>query len=151
MTTRGQPPGLVRSTTPPDPTLNVRPVPSYRNFAFRSFGQGAAVSDLTTVRSLQELDTLPEADPETSDLRFYSKRSDTVRNLLQQVEEHEQLYSGDEVLRRDPTWGFFVFVTDYSPTNIENIPRAMEKPSEIDRAHYAKESSCLYRRGFPPL
>jgi hypothetical protein len=141
MTTRGRPPGLVRPTTPPDPTLNARPVPSYRNFVPLSFGQGAA-SELT-VRSLQELDTLLGADPQNTDDQFHLKEFDTVHNLLEQVERHEQLHNEDEVLGRDPTWGFYVFVTDYSPTNIENIPRAMENlVKAVERS--ARDSPRVY-------
>jgi hypothetical protein len=44
------------------------------------------------------------------------------------VERWENVRSDDGkvFLERDPTWGFYIFVTDYSAKVSENIPQAME-------------------------
>ncbi|KAJ5974095.1 hypothetical protein N7481_011305 [Penicillium waksmanii] len=124
MSTRGRPNGSrLRPTTPTDPTLETHPVPKYRNFSPRSFGQGA-ISDLP-FRHLDELDALSESAAETPE--YTGPFDNTARRLLEQVQFYEKLYTEQqEYLGYDYTWGFWVFVTDYSPETLENIPRAMK-------------------------
>jgi hypothetical protein len=56
------------------------------------------------------------------------KSDNTTRDLLKEVECWENIRSNDGkvILERDPTWGFYVFLTDYSAEVIQNIPQAME-------------------------
>lgn len=124
MSTRGRPNGSrLRPTTPTDPSLETRPVPQYRNFSPRSFGQGA-ISNLP-FRHLDELDAVSESAAETPE--YTGAFDNTARRLLEEGQFYEKLYTEEqECLGCDYTWGFWVFVTDYSPETLENIPRAME-------------------------
>lgn len=63
MPVRKRPAGSLRPTTPPDPTVSTRPVPSTRNFTPRSFGPGAAPNVRALVRYPQNIRA--EADPAT--------------------------------------------------------------------------------------
>jgi hypothetical protein len=111
MSTRGRPHGSApRPTTPPDPTLTTRPVPRHRNFRPICFGQGTA-SDLP-LRSVVELDGLPEADPALS--RGNYRLFDRVRELLDLVCDQELTTNPDEVPCGISTWGLWAFVTEYS-------------------------------------
>ncbi|KAJ5404502.1 hypothetical protein N7509_004373 [Penicillium cosmopolitanum] len=127
MSTRGRPPGSApRPTTPPDPTLTTRPVPRYRNFRPICFGQGTA-SDLP-LRSVVELDGLLEAGPAPalSREKFSYRPIDRVRELLELVCDQELTTNPDEVPCGISTWGFWVFVTEYSSSVLEKVPEAME-------------------------
>ncbi|CEJ54513.1 hypothetical protein PMG11_00822 [Penicillium brasilianum] len=124
-------PLIRRPVTPLDPSLTTRPVPHERTFTGRSFGPGAAADIHKTARPLKEID--PEAVLESCHPARYSHYENvaidnTTRNLLKVVERKENMRSDDGrvFLERDPTWGFYVFVTDYSTEVSENIPRAME-------------------------
>lgn len=89
-----------------------------------SFGQGA-ISDLP-FRSLQELDSLPGADPALSDELVYSRERDPVRRLMKELCEHEKIYNGKGISYSNSTWGFRVFVTAYSSPALERMPQAIE-------------------------
>lgn len=116
-------PLISRPISPLDPTLTTCPVPRERTFTGRSFGPGAAAEIEKTARPLKEIDQ--EA------LHSFSgdlKSDNTTRDLLKEVECWESIRSNDRkvILERDPTWGFYVFLTDYSAEVILNIPQAME-------------------------
>lgn len=124
MSTRGRPPGSApRPTTPPDPSLATRPVPSHREFRPLSFGQGASN---ILFRPVLELDDLPEADPALSRRLAYQRSLDEVRKLLAVVCDQELDTNPDDVSCHIPTWGYWVFITEYSPLALEKIPQAME-------------------------
>ena len=115
-------PLIIRAISPLDQTLTTRPVPREHTFTGRSFGLGAATDIEKTARSLKEIDQ--EA------LHSFSgdiKSDNTTRDILEQVELWENVRSdnGKMVLDRDPTWGFYVFLTDYSAEGSKNIPQAM--------------------------
>lgn len=116
-------PLIIRPISPLDQTLTARPVPHERTFTGRSFGFGAAAEIEKTVRPLKEIDQ--EASHSfPGDI----KSDNTTRDLLKQVERWENVRSnnGKMVLDRDPTWGFYVFLTDYSVEGSKNISQAME-------------------------
>lgn len=66
----------------------------------------------------------PQQSPNSKDLT----RDNPTRDLLKVVESKENILShdGKVFLERDPTWGFYVFLTSYSEEVSANIPRAME-------------------------
>lgn len=63
MTTRGRPPGSLRPTTPPDPTLTTRPVPRTRTYTPQSYGPGAAPNIRNLVCNPEQVRA--ESDPAT--------------------------------------------------------------------------------------
>jgi hypothetical protein len=100
-----------------------------------------------TARSLKEIDQ--EAVLESFHPARYSHYrnvaiNNTTRNLLKVVESMENVRSDDGkvILERDPTWGFYVFVTDYSTEVSENIPRAMETLMGVVQ-HELRDWACL--------
>lgn len=151
-------PIIRRPVTPLDPSLATRPVPHERTFTGRSFGPGAAADIYKTARALKEID--PEAVPESfhpADCLHYKNvsRNNTTRNLLKVVEcrEHIRSDDGKVFLERDPTWGFYIFVTDYSTEVSENIPQAMETLMGVVQRRlrywtclpYAEEAFCRFK------
>lgn len=125
MSTRGRPPGGARRpTTPPDPSLTTRPVPSHRDFRPLCFGQGTA-SD-PPFRTPVELDNLSEADPALSRELTYQRSLDEVRKLLDLICDQALAANPDDVSCHIPTWGFWVFITEYSPFALENLSRAIK-------------------------
>ncbi|KAF4153146.1 hypothetical protein CNMCM6936_000976 [Aspergillus lentulus] len=129
MSTRARPPASQRPTTPPDPTLHTRPVPRTRHFTPRDFGPGAVPNINELVRPLEEV--RQDADPATyvnpMDAQLFATLQDEIWDLLKEIELHEFDYNEAEELRgRDPTWGFYAFVTDYSADVLGKIPRAMD-------------------------
>lgn len=125
MTGRGKP-ANIRPISPTDSSLAVRPVPWTRNFAARSFGPGAAADITTTARPLREVQE--QADPATYyDPTLYSPILDQGIDLFREIEGWEQVsFWEDKYVDRDPTWGYYVFVTRYSESVLENIPRAID-------------------------
>lgn len=135
MSTRGRPPDSApRPITPPDPSLVTRPVPSHR--AFRptfSFGQGTR-SDLP-FKSVAELDNLPEADPASSNQLVYHRSLDSVLDLIELTCDQEFYINSHGIPGPTHTWGFWVFVTEYSPFTLEKIPRAMENLVKVTESY----------------
>lgn len=125
-----------RPPSPPDPSLESRPVPRKHRFATRSFGPGAAPDIQQTVtsagelsRAVQDNDALPQS---TATLQ-----ADEDRKILENVERENNVdYWGDDRPgHSDPTWGFFLFVTDYALTTTANVPRAVENLLKVQQQH----------------
>jgi hypothetical protein len=125
---KGLPP--LRPTTPIDPTLASRPVPHKRAFPIRSFGPGAAIdtsitnfSDGEANRAFwKELSRAADAECESS-----SWSTSDVHHLLDTIAFNETTSRREDVVfTPEPTWGFYVFLTDYDQVTRDNIPRAME-------------------------
>lgn len=141
-------PLIRRPTSPPDSSLTTHPVPPERTFTGRSFGPGAATEIEEIIRPLKEIDS--EA------VHLYSRdptRDNPTRNLLRVVERWENVRSKDGrvTLERDPTWGFYAFITDYSAKVTKNIPRAMETLTgivrrELHRFTYSPYAEEAFRR-----
>jgi hypothetical protein len=120
----------LRPTTPTDPTLISRPVPRKRAFPIRSFGPGALIDTSITDYSdrnarkafWEELDRAADAES--------GKRTSfptDVQHLLRTIKKREAVTCReDRALTPQPTWGFYVFLTDYDQVTRNNIPRAME-------------------------
>lgn len=115
-------PLITRPISPLDQTLTTRPVPRERSFTGQSFGFGAAARTEKTARSVKEIDqeALHSFPGDT-------KSDNIIRDLLKQVERWEDVRSnnGKMVLDRDPTWGFYVFLTNYSAEGFKNVPQAI--------------------------
>ena len=125
MSTRGKPPGSApRPVTPPDPSLITHPVPSHRHHKPISFGKGARL-DLP-YRSVEELDELPEADAALSNDSYYRKSHDDVRRLLEVICDLKDFLKSDNTPVDIATWGFMIFVTEYSSLALEKLCLAME-------------------------
>jgi len=149
MTGRGQaglPP--LRPTTPTDPTLVSRPVPRKRAFAIHSFGPGAAIDtslaeshDWDAKRAFWNgLDRAAAAESENSNWI-----TSDVRHLLDTIRFYDEtIYREDGAFTPEPTWGFYVFLTDYQATR-DDISRAMENwVKAIQRGLCYPDESKIY-------
>jgi hypothetical protein len=127
---RGNPP--LRFPSSIDPTLESRPAPHEHRFPIRSFAPGAAADVQQTVTSSEELERVVEeaSVPETGE-------SIDNSDLLRYVTKYEMSCS-------DPTWGFYLFLTDYSETTKDKMPRAIDNLTKamqqvlgasVERAH----------------
>lgn len=109
---------LMRPVTPPAP--DSLSVPQRKIFtALRSVGRGAAADIKSHLKSVSELQRSSGSTP-GSGCEWYEV-------LLQEVETDGQTcYHDDTEPSDDPTWGFSVFVTSYSPGAQEKLPQALE-------------------------
>jgi hypothetical protein len=134
MTGRLAPPP--RPTTPTDPTLTLRPVPRKKAFPVRSFGPGTAI------------DASPAAfnNWNAYELKAYWKEFERVAasslgddlhesaRLLEDLRFSEACsWRDDETFTPQPTWGYYVFLTDYDQVTKDSLPRAMENWVEVTR------------------
>ncbi|GAQ03709.1 hypothetical protein ALT_1030 [Aspergillus lentulus] len=147
MSTRARLPASQRPATPPDPTLRTRPVPRTRNFTPRCYGPGAVPNINELVRPLEEV--RQDADPATyvhpMDAQLFAMLQDEIWYLLKDIELHEFDYNEAEQLRgRDPTWGFYAFVTQYSADVLEKIPQAMDHLIKVTRRNIRAQSTSAY-------
>ncbi|ODM19646.1 hypothetical protein SI65_04631 [Aspergillus cristatus] len=90
-----------------------------------------------------------EADPATyvnpMDARIFPKLQDEIYKLLEEVELREVVFNeAEEILARDPTWGFYAFIMDYPPDMLEKIPQAMENLIEVTRRNIRAQSTSAY-------
>jgi hypothetical protein len=147
MTGRRAPPA--RPTTPTDPTLQLRPPPRKHRFPIRSYGPGAAAD-------IRERTTSTEALHHAASTSVASQTLEAVDNsdLLRIVEQGENrtMWSDGRAVESDPTWGFYIMVTDYSQTARNNLDQAMENLLRVQHRHlkvdadppdvYANEAYC---------
>lgn len=125
MTTRGKP-AYDRPVTPLDPSLTANPVPQIRHFPVQSYGPGTSADILSTVRSISDLDAEANPSPYRNPLDYH-RDHDEVRKLIAEIASHETvIWHEDQSLDRNPTWGFYVFVTSYSSRARELLPAAIE-------------------------
>lgn len=127
-----------RPTTPHDPILASHPVPQRRDFQIRSFGPGTAIakasSDADPMQRrhdfLDEIDRAADANPPDG-LRI----TNSSRDLLDVIAECEAVDDRDDRTDTtcDLTWGFHVFLTDYSQLTEELLPRAMENLARVQQ------------------
>ena len=133
MTDRRNPPP--RPTTPEDPTLQSRPPPRKCQFQLRSFGP-AAVADIRTT-PIESLDR--QASPSTGSRTYDIQDS---RDLLETLTQWEDTsWREDGLVEPDPTWGFHVMLTDYSPAARSKVDRAMEKTYSVCSAEALGQKS----------
>ncbi|KAK6419328.1 hypothetical protein LTR95_017068 [Oleoguttula sp. CCFEE 5521] len=127
-----------RSVTPLDPSLESRPVPSRRTVQPRCFGPGAAADIRNSIRAFPELDAA--ADPATFDSSGayasfgteYQSSMDDMRRLLKHARDGETVrWRKDEQITPNPTWGYYVFLTSYTPATREKLTRALENLCEV--------------------
>lgn len=79
------------------------------------------------------------------DAQLFSTSIDEIYQLLEEVDRWEIVHNAaDEILGRDPTWGFYAFVTDYSPDALEKIPQAIENLIEVTRRNIRAQSTSAY-------
>jgi hypothetical protein len=112
-----------RPITPTDPTLESRPPPRKCRFPLRSYGPGAAADIRQTTTATQELRHLANSSAASQTLE-----AEDNSDLLQRIEKWEKrgMWEDGRSVEPNPTWGFYVMVTDYSQTAKDNIDRAME-------------------------
>lgn len=143
-------PLINRPISPLDQTLTTRPVPRERIFTGRSFRLGAATESENATRPLKEIDQ-EALHSFTGDL----KSDNAARDLLKEIERWGDVRStdGELIFERDPTWGFYVFLTDYSAEVSKNIPQAMRTLMGVVQRElhsstyppYAEEASRRFR------
>lgn len=130
MTGRRAPPA--RPTTLTDHTLQSRPAPYKHRFPIRSYEPGAAVD-------IRERTTSTEALRYAASTSLASQTLEAVDNsdLLKVVEQWENcsMWSDGRVVESDPTWGFYIMVTDYSQTVMNNLDQAMENLLRVQHRH----------------
>lgn len=150
---RGNPP--LSPPSPTDPTLESWPVPRERRFLIRSFGPGTAADIQQTYVSLEQIDHAAQDNPIPSDDPWAELYTGAHRALLHSVTKWENMSFREDGMpvEWDPTWGFYLFLTDYTeavkdklPGAIEKLIRAQQRKVRADSViadPYAKE---LYRR-----
>ena len=108
----------MRPVTPPVP--DSLSVPQQKIFTtLRSVGRGAAADTKSHIKPVSELQRSP-GSTQGSDGDWYEI-------LLQEVEINAKTCHHDDTNPSDdPTWGFSVFVTSYSPGAQEKLPQALE-------------------------
>nr|POF04288.1 hypothetical protein CFP56_22043 [Quercus suber] len=134
MTQRGRPNAGPRSVTPPDSTLQSRPVPRLRQYTPRLFGPGA----VATLRDV------------VSPIDLRDRSHDEVLRLLQR--HHSAVttsWRADGSLNPDPSWGFYIFRTTYSDDitddlmvrALENLVKVQERVLRMyEQSNYAEEA-----------
>lgn len=123
-----------RPTTPEDPTLQSRPPPRKCQFPLRSFGPAAAADIRTT--SIEALDH--QAGPSTGSRTYEIQDS---RDLLETITQWEDCsWREDGLVEPDPTWGYYVILTDYSQAARNNVDRAMENLLSVQRRSLGAEA-----------
>lgn len=133
----------MRPPSPTDPTLETRPAPRKHRFPIRSFGPGAAADILGTVTPPEELQRIAEDDPasQTDEAKWDKHLLNTVTHW-----EGTDWRNDGSPITRDPTWGFYLFLTDYSPETRGKIPLALENLIRVQkrRLKVNTESANLY-------
>ena len=125
-----------RPTTPTDQTLASRPVPRKKAFPVLSFGPGTTI------------DTSPAAFNNWNgyELQAYWKEFECVAapslgedlyenaRLLQEPRHSEAcVWRDDGTFTPQPTWGYYVFLTDYDQVTKDSLPCAVENWVEVTR------------------
>ncbi|KAI6887344.1 hypothetical protein KC360_g1449 [Hortaea werneckii] len=113
-----------RVTTPTDPTLESRAPPTKRRVPVRSYGPGTAPDIKQKIRSRDALESLARSSSASQD-GFAKDNSD----LLDTVEKWENcdLWNDGREFEPDPTWGFYIVVTNYSQEARGKLDSAMER------------------------
>ena len=134
MTGRHAPPP--RPTTPTDPTLTLRPVPRKKDFPVRSFGPGTAIDASPAAFNNWNGYELKAYWEEFERVAAPSLGEDLYENarLLEDLRHNEACsWREDETFTPQPTWGYYVFLTDYDQITKDSLPRAMENLVEVTR------------------
>jgi hypothetical protein len=108
----------MRPVTPPAP--DSLSVPQQKDFTHvRSVDRGAAADIKSRIRSVAEVQRFPGTRQ--------GEGGDWYEVLLQEI-EHDAVtgYQHDAPPSDDPTWGFSVFITSYTPAARERVPLALE-------------------------
>lgn len=141
---------VARPTTPPDPSLRSRPPPYKHRYPQRSYGPGVAEDIRECTTSTETLRHLASTSPASQTLEAVDHN-----DLLKVIEQWENcsMWSDGRAVESDPTWGFYIMVTDYSQTAQNSLDQAMENLLRVQHRHlnadahppdvYADE---LYRR-----
>jgi hypothetical protein len=125
-----------RPTTPIDPTLTSRPVPRKRAFPIRSFGPGTSIDTSAAAFNNWNGYELQAYWTEFHRVAAVGLGEDMNENarLLQDVRSDEAIsYREDETFTPQPTWGYYVFLTDYDQATRDSLSRAMENWVEVTR------------------
>ncbi|KAI7102190.1 hypothetical protein KC365_g5758 [Hortaea werneckii] len=113
-----------RATTPTDPTLESRPPPIKRRFAVRSYGPGTASDIKRRTTSRDALDQLARKSS-ASQNGFEKDNSDLLDTV--EIWENCDLWNDGRAFEPDPTWGFYIMVTDYSQEVRDKLDSAIER------------------------
>nr|OQO31210.1 hypothetical protein B0A51_02050 [Rachicladosporium sp. CCFEE 5018] len=127
-----------RPVTPLDPSLESRPVPSRRTVQPQAYGPGAAADTRDSMRPFPELEAAADhtifnaSGPCASFGTGYHSNSDDVRRLLKHIQDGETVrWREDEQITPNPTWGYYVFLTSYTPATRAKLTRALEKLCDV--------------------
>ncbi|KAK6435914.1 hypothetical protein LTR95_007900 [Oleoguttula sp. CCFEE 5521] len=127
-----------RPVTPLDPSLESRPVPSRRTVQPQAYGPGAAADTRDSMRPFPELEATADptafdaSGPYASSETGYHSNSDDVRRLLKHIHDGETVrWREDEQITPNPTWGYYVFLTSYTPATREKLTRALENLCDV--------------------
>ncbi|KAI7296969.1 hypothetical protein KC352_g51 [Hortaea werneckii] len=112
-----------RATTPIDPTLQSRPPPAKRRFPVRSYGPGSAPDIKQRTTSRDALDNLARTSAASQTLEAQDHRQ-----LLRTVQKWENcsMWEDGREVEPDPTWGFYLMVTDYSQNAKDRLDGAVK-------------------------
>ncbi|GAB1742543.1 hypothetical protein NU219Hw_g8084t1 [Hortaea werneckii] len=112
-----------RATTPTDPTLQSQPPPAKRRFPVRSYGPGTTPDIKQRTTSRDALDNLASTNAASQTLEAQDHKQ-----LLRIVQTWENcsMWEDGRMVEPDPTWGFYLIVTDYSQDAKDRLDGAME-------------------------
>lgn len=90
-----------------------------------------------------------DSDPATyinpTDGQSFATQQDEIYGLIRLIQRKEVIFNeADEIIARDPTWGFYVFATDYSADVLEKIPQAIDHLIEVTRRDIRAQSTSAY-------
>ena len=133
MTGRGRQ-HLLRPVTPPDKTLSSNPVPrerSYQTYSVRSAAAPDAAARFHTIDELRvsrpSLDEIWELVKKVEDDQAtVLVPEDPLRPSLDDLLSEAEMRQFQKSIR-DRTWGFYVFVTDYSSIAQAALPEVLDK------------------------
>jgi hypothetical protein len=108
-----------RPVTPPAP--DSLSVPEKKLFtAVRSVGSGAAADIKSQVRAVKDIERSSGGDSRACGNDWYHVLLDEIETFAERVHHDEDLEPTN-----DPTWGFRVIVTSFSPPARERLPQAL--------------------------
>lgn len=114
--------------TPQDPTLVARPVPHKRAFPIQSFGPGVAIDasndDPSRWLAHAHEGWWKEFERVAGTCDYDERENYLILNAIRGSEA--VVWREDDVLVPQPTWGFYVFLTDYDQATRDSIPRTID-------------------------
>lgn len=137
MTSRTNPPR--GSPSPNDPSLESRPAPRKRVFPVRSFGPGATPDIGQRITSYRDIDRAAGTTDDPEDLI-----AEDHRDLLKAIEKWQNVSwrDDDRPVEPDPTWGYFLFLTDYTQAVRDAVTQALDNLVKVQQRRLGADTTA---------